>query len=106
MSLDISLHYEDSEVYTANITHNLAKMASACGVYYACWHPEKIHCKKAKHILPMLKEGVNLLHSYPDFYKQFNPANGWGSHDALIQFLINYIGACEKYPDAKIKTSV
>lgn len=28
-----------SEVYDANITHNLAEMADAAGIYLACWRP-------------------------------------------------------------------
>lgn len=105
MSLDVSLHDNRSEVYTANITHNLALMAEACGVYYACWRPDEIHCKKAKHILPMLKTAIIVLKAHPDFYKKFNPSNGWGSYEGLIDFLIQYSEACEKYPEAKIEIS-
>ena len=37
MSLDVNLRVKgEGEVFSSNITHNLGKMAAACGVYYAC----------------------------------------------------------------------
>jgi len=32
MSLDVALNVKGEEVFSSNITHNLGKMASACGV--------------------------------------------------------------------------
>lgn len=104
MSLDVHLiDKHEGLVFSANITHNLGKMAGACGVYYACWRPEEIHCKKAKHILPMLEEGVKLLESYPDFYKTFDSPNGWGTYPNFLQWLTEYRDACKMYPEAKIE---
>lgn len=31
-----------NEVYSANITHNLGKMAGEAGIYYALWHPGEL----------------------------------------------------------------
>jgi hypothetical protein len=36
-----------NEVYSANITHNLGKMADEAGVYEALWRPEEIGVKTA-----------------------------------------------------------
>ena len=48
MSLDFSLSCEccKTKVFTANITHNLTKMADSVGVYKALWRPEEINCLK------------------------------------------------------------
>jgi hypothetical protein len=102
MSLDVTLSYGKACAYDSNITHNLGEMAAACGVYYACWRPEEINCKKAKHILPMLKSGISLLKKYPDFYKQFDSPNGWGVYEHFLPWLEEYARACEDYPEANI----
>ena len=41
MSLDISLiSKSDGEYFSANITHNLNKMANHLGIYECLWHPQ------------------------------------------------------------------
>jgi hypothetical protein len=105
MSLDVYLKKGRETVYSANITHNLGKMAAACGVYYACWRPSEINAKKAVHILPMLSDGVRLLKDYPDFYKLFDSPNGWGVYDNFLPWLQKYAIACYQYPEATIKVS-
>ena len=91
MSLDVNLRVKgEGEVFSSNITHNLGKMASACGVYYACWRPEEINCTRAKHILPMLEDGVKNLESYPEFYKTFDSPNGWGLYIHFLPWLKEY----------------
>jgi hypothetical protein len=36
----------------------------------------------------------------------FNPANGWGSYDGFIPWLIKYKETCEDNPGCKIKASI
>jgi hypothetical protein len=105
MSLDVTLKLKRETVFDANITHNLGKMASACGVYYACWRPEEINCSKAKHILPMLKDGIEVMKNYPEFYKTFDSSNGWGLYIHFLPWLEKYATACENYPEARISVS-
>ena len=48
MSLDVYLTATRKvEVYQANITHNLTKMADAAGIYMVCWRPEELGFTKA-----------------------------------------------------------
>jgi hypothetical protein len=105
MSLDISLIQNGKEVFSTNITHNLNNMAKACGVYYACWRPYEINCNKAKHILPMLKDAVEVLKADKEHYKKFDSKNGWGTYEEFLPWLESYVTACENYPDAKIDVS-
>jgi len=96
---------DDEIVFERNITHNLSKMAKVCGVYHACWKPEAINCFQAKHILPLLEQGLANMECFPDFYKQFNASNSWGVYEHFIKFLTEYINACKEYPETIIKVS-
>lgn len=105
MSLDISLRSGGECVYDANITHNLSPMARQVGskFYKSVWRPEEIKASLAKEIVVVLTEGLVELLLHRDYYKQFNPDNGWGTYEQLCDFVYSYIKACNKYPDAIIE---
>ena len=96
---------ETNEVYWANITHNLDKMAEAAGIYEHLWRPDEIKITKAKELIEPLRQGLHNLKSEPERYKKFNPENGWGSYDGLVKFVENYLNACYEYPDADVEVS-
>jgi hypothetical protein len=100
------LRYEDNGVvFTWNITHNLNKMAKEAGLYLKLWRPEEIGITKAHQLIDPLERGLALLQARPDFFKQFNPANGWGRYENLVQFVTKYLDACKRYPDADVSAS-
>lgn len=116
--------YETNIVYSANITHNLTTMADEAGLYNALWRPHRLkeeynipegdysdehefesNCfVQAKEITPILEKGLKKLKASPQHYKQFNPGNGWGDYDGLVNFTEKYLMACIKYPKAQVKT--
>jgi hypothetical protein len=103
MSLDVYLSVvKPTEVYNANITHNLGKMAGKAGIYEHLWHPEEIGITKASQLIEPLRGGLEKLRANPQHFKQFNPANGWGDYEGLVGFIEDYIQACEENPDADI----
>ena len=93
-----------NEVYHANITHNLTTMADAAGIYMHLWSPDEIGITEAKQLIVPLTEGFLKLKNDPEFYKTFNPKNGWGTYEGLVKFVEDYLYACVKYPDANIET--
>lgn len=103
MSLDIYL-YEVSEhcVYDANITHNLNAMASNAGIYKHLWRPEELGITEAAELLKPLEEGLERLKANPDHFKQFNPPNGWGDYEGLVNFVEEYIEAIKAHPRARV----
>jgi hypothetical protein len=106
MSLDI---YLSAKVYTTfyadNITHNLSSMASEAGIYQCLWRPDENDMKKAGQLIEPLRAGLALLKSDPERFKKLNPENGWGTYENLIQFVEDYLAACEKHPDGNITVS-
>ena len=111
MSLDVYLRATRKvEVYDANITHNLGKMAGkvACGkhtLYEYLWRPEEIGIKQAGELIQPLREGVKELKDKPDEYKKYDAENGWGTYKHFVPFVEKYLTACEENPDAEVDVS-
>ena len=95
--------YETDRVYSANITHNLNKMAAEANIYKHLWHPDEIGVTHARQLIEPLEVGLALLRSDPDRFRKFNPVNGWGNYEGLVSFVRDYLAACREYPDAMVR---
>jgi hypothetical protein len=132
MSLDVSLyrikyasydmvnfHEEKEELYGANITHNLCKMAEQAGIYKALWRPyqlhkDYVHCEDykiemsfedsvtiiASDIIDIIEQGLDLLKNRPDYFSKFDAENGWGTYVHFVPFVENYLNALKQYPNS------
>ena len=106
MSLDVWLEeIKPCEVFQANITHNLGRMAEEAGIYKHLWRPEELGITTAQELIAPLQDGLNKLLLEPERFKQFDPPNKWGSYEALIKFVSDYLAACEASPNATVKVS-
>jgi hypothetical protein len=113
MSLDIYLRNKKCVVcgegkaidFDFNITHNLSDMAEACGIYHAMWRPEEIGISQAKYLIPLLESGVKNLKEHKSFYEKFNPLNGWGDYNNLLERSEYYLQKCKDNPDAEVDIS-
>ena len=115
MSLDVDLMViQPSSVYSANITHNLGAMAREVEIPYMAgtvtlytilWRPEELQFTKAREIAVLLDAGWNILLADPEKFKKFNPENGWGSYEGLVDFVYEYRNACWDTPDAELRVS-
>jgi hypothetical protein len=106
MSLDVYLSVPGMvTVFDANITHNLNKMAEAAGIYKHLWRPDELGITKAKELIAPLTNGLGDLKSRPEAFKQYNPENGWGDYEGLVNFVSEYLAACEANPEAEIGIS-
>lgn len=112
MSLDVDLMVtKPCSVYSANITHNLSKMADAVvlsngkTLYQVLWRPDEHGWKTAEDIVEMLDEGWNILLADPEKFRMFTPENHWGSYEGLCEFVYQYRNACWDVPDAELSVS-
>lgn len=101
----VTVKPRDGYLYEANITHNLGKMADAAGIYKPLWRPDEIGLRFARDLVAPLTNGLELLRDDPEHFKAFNPPNGWGSYDTLVQFVEEYLLACKAFPSAEIEVS-
>ena len=68
----------EDEYFDANITHNLADMARAAGIYTCLWMPEEIGVTTAAQLIEPLRAGLASLKSAPDEYRKFNAPQRMG----------------------------
>jgi len=95
----------DQEVYWRNITHNLTTMADAAGLYRPMWRPDEIGITTAEQLIAPLSDGLMALKDDPERFRKFNPADGWGDYDGLVAFVEDYLGACRRFPSARVEVS-
>jgi hypothetical protein len=93
------------QVYWRNITHNVGAMAKAAGVYQHLWRPDEIGIVRASQLIEPLQAGLDRLKADPGRFAALNPPNGWGSYGGLIEFIEDYLAACEQHPDARVSVS-
>lgn len=96
---------EGDEVYSANITHNLGKMADEAMLYMPLWRPDEMGITHAAQLIEPLRLGLGILRRDPERFKKLNPKNGWGDYDGLLGFAERYLQVCETYPDAEVEVS-
>lgn len=108
--------YEDNEYFHMNLTHNLTEMASQCRVIGTCnydadsaivtlydllWHPKdnlKVETPTFDYLEDVMQCYKKLLEK-PEFYKQYNPENGWGSYEGLVRNTKKFIIALQSISD-------
>jgi hypothetical protein len=106
MSLDVTLANADgSEVYSANITHNLNRMAREAGIYACLWRPNENGITHARQIIEPLAAGLALLVTDKARFKQFDAPNGWGLWAHFVLWCADYLQACRDNPDALVSVS-
>lgn len=93
------------EVFSANITHNLNSMAGEANLYQPLWRPEELGITTAQQLIVPLAVGLTKLLDAPDHFCQFNPKNGWGMYEGLVEFTTEYLAACSRYPQAAVRVS-
>lgn len=86
MSLDMMIKGTNIDL---NVTHNLVPMAQACGLYEPMWNA---YGPAVDLILPLTAGVVNLACNRARF-ERFNPENGWGDYDNLLQVATKWLQA-------------
>jgi hypothetical protein len=110
-------------LYESNITHNLTEMADKAGIYNTIWRPYKLlknynldenadyklqldfednNKVYAIDLIENLENGYKKLRDNHKYFQSFNPKNGWGSYETLLNFVVCYLDECKKYPNGLI----
>jgi hypothetical protein len=93
------------EFFSANITHNLAPMARAAGIYEHLWRPEEIGITRAQQLIEPLETGLSWMKADSAKFEAFNSPNGWGLYKHFVPWVEKYLAACKGYPEAEVRVS-
>lgn len=94
--------------HVANITHNLGEMARHIPVsdtltlYNVLWRPDESGLMTTDDIVDLVAEGVRYMITHKDDLIKYNPDNGWGDYDGLLEFAKQVGNACLFNPCCQI----
>lgn len=98
------IEIETTEFWHGNITHNLNLMAEDC----VCYDDTNLYCLLWRTYEPtwgkwiyvsQLSCCLGILRRDPEYFKQFNPENGWGTYEQLCEFVEDFIKALIDMPE-------
>ena len=95
---DPTATYNVEELFQANITHDLNRMAAFAGIYSCLWRPEDDGITEARQLIAPLEKALADLKARPVYYLQFDSSNGWDPYVHFVHFVEQYLRACKKYP--------
>lgn len=86
--------YYDDELFNMNITHNLFKMAEnvvvkdGINLCLLLWKPKSIGFEFVDDkYIKYINDSLKILLSDKDRLEKYNPENGWGNYDVLLNFV-------------------
>ena len=110
----VAVDFDDSQDkdYFINITHNLNIMAEHVPIgntnlYKVLWHGDELEVPivKGKQFEDYLYDGISYLIRYKPILLEYNPENGWGNYDSLLQFTKDCLALSIQHPNADVKFS-
>ena len=96
---------DGDEVYEANITHNLTRMAAEAGIYKVVWRPEEVDITEAGQLIEPLTKGIEQMRAEPERFRAHDSPNGWGLYEQFLPWLERYLAACKNNPKARVYAS-
>ena len=103
----INMDFVSEYAWTGNITHNLGKMASNVmpdgkpyTLYSLLWGGKYKSCRD---LIGKLHECILYMLMNKEELKKYNPENGWGTYEQLLEFTKEFQMACIDNQDCKIE---
>jgi hypothetical protein len=109
MSLDVDLYTPEADGreewvhYTANITHNLGRMAEEAEIYGVVWRPEENGITTAGQLIAPLSAAIVRMRLDPERFKKLDSPNGWGTYENFLPWIVKYYDACVANPQAHVR---
>lgn len=97
---------ETDTVFQIEISGNFREIAKAALLDMVIWMPETLWANTNKvyaaNIVSRLQRGFVRLYEAPIYYSNFNHHSHLGRYDQFIVFVLDYLIACETWPNARI----
>jgi len=85
------------ERYERNVTYNNSSLLKRAG-----FHPSVLNGINVYRLIPVLNNAITVMQDNPDYFKQFEPENGWGGYADVLDFLHSMRNYMVDAPDAYI----
>jgi hypothetical protein len=101
--------WESGEV-SRNYTSNVGQMWAEAigekedGEFMALSRVIKAH-PVAEELRPFIERGVSMMSEAPEYFRQYNPPNGWGDYEGALEYLRWIAANCVKFPHAFVEVS-
>lgn len=102
----------ETKDYFINITHNLNVMAEHVPIgnvnlYKVLWRGDELEdpIVKGKQFEDYLYDGISYLIRCKPILLEYNPENGWGNYDSLLQFTKDCLALSIQHPNADVRFS-
>ena len=66
-----------------NLTYNVSGMLRRAGL-----HPNVVNGMKVNEAYPIVSNVVAVMEDNPDYFRKYNPENGWGSYEHTLEALV------------------
>ena len=73
---------ENYEPYERNVTYNVSSILKLAG-----FHPAVLNGVTVVKLRPVVTYVRQSLTDRPDYFRRFEPENGWGSYDGVLEFI-------------------
>lgn len=99
MSYDIWLEDQDGiplvpdHNYTYNISPMLRKVWDGAGM-------TDLDSRPADEARLFIEHAIEMMSGAPEDYDALNPANGWGNRQGCVDWLMDIVVACRRFPNA------
>lgn len=104
--------FNETKDYFINITHNLNVMAEHVPIgnvnlYKVLWRGDELKDPiiKGKQFEDYLYDGISYLIRCKLILLEYNPTNGWGNYDSLLQFTKDCLALSIQHPNADVRFS-
>ena len=99
MSYDfiIKASEDTHERYERNVTYNNSTILKRAG-----FHPSVLNGINVYRLIPVVNNCITLMEDNLEYFKQFDPDNGWGGYDDVLNFFHEVRNYMVDAPDAYI----
>jgi hypothetical protein len=80
--------------YDKNVTYNVSSMLKRAG-----FHPNVVDGMTAVNLRPIVSNAVCVMEDNKDYFRMFNPENGWGNYELCLEFLVSLAEYLHRAPD-------
>ena len=82
--INVEPREQTAETFEGNLTYNVGLMLRRAGI-----HPHILEGQMVKVVRPVIENAYMTMFENPDYFRQFEASNGWGTYESTMKFVSN-----------------